>query len=263
MEIALIIAGLIFLIPLLVLVAVALQTPGAPTNPFGFSWPLNFGNFSTAWTESGMGPAMLNSVVITTITVFLVIVLSSTAAYTITRITRRWSRGVFYAFLVGFLLPGQLAVVPLYLQFSSLGVVGSIVPVILIDVSSFLPFAIFLYSAFLRDLPKDYEEAARIDGAVPWRIFVTVVFPLLRPITGTIIILSALSTWNDFFNPLLYLTGSENSTAPLTVYSFVGQYSAQWPLVFCALIISIIPILIAYFFMQRFIIRGFASGLKG
>lgn len=263
LEIVLIVVALIFMIPLIVLVAVSLQTPGSTTNALGFSWPLNFGNFATAWVDSAMGPAMLNSFMITIVSVAIIIAVTSTAAYTLTRVTRAWSRGVFYLFLAGFLFPGQLALVPLYLQFSKVGLVGSPIPVILVDVAAFLPFAIFLYSAFIRDLPKDYEEAARIDGAPAWRVFTTIVFPLLRPITGTVIILCSLSIWNDFFNPLLYLSGSASQTAPLAVYSFVTQYSANWPLVFCALIISVIPILIAYFFMQRFIIRGFASGLKG
>lgn len=263
LEIVLVIVAIVFMIPLIVLVAVALQTPGSSIGTFGFTWPLNFSNFSTAWTQSAMGPSMVNSAVIVVVSVTLIIVVSSTAAYTLTRVTRKWSRGVFYLFLLGFVFPGQLALVPLYLQFSSAGLVGTPIPVILIDVAGFLPFAIFLYSAFIRDLPRDYEEAARIDGARPWRVFATIVFPLLRPVTGTVIILCALSIWNDFFNPLLYLSGSASSTAPLSVYTFVTQYTANWPLVFCALIISVIPILVAYFLMQRFIIRGFASGLKG
>lgn len=126
-----------------------------------------------------------------------------------------------------------------------------------------MPFTVFLYCAFLRDLPRDYEEAATIDGAGSLRMFWTVVFPLARPVTGTVAILTALGVWNDFLNPLLYLTGGNTRTAPLSVYTFVGEYSANWPLVFSALITSVIPILVAYFLMQRFIMRGFASGLKG
>ncbi|QJU55715.1 carbohydrate ABC transporter permease [Herbiconiux sp. KACC 21604] len=263
LEVVLIVAGLVFIAPLVVMVSVALRDPDGDVGLLGFTWPLNFGNFGTAWVQSAMGASLLNSAFITSVSVFLIIALASTAAYTLTRKTRRWSRGVFYLFLAGFLFPGQLAMLPLYLWFASIGLVGTPVAVIVINVGGFLPFAIFLYSAFLRDLPRDYEEAATIDGARPSRAFLSVVFPLLRPITGTIVILSGLAIWNDFFTPLLYLSGSGTSTAPLSVYTFVSTYGANWPLVFAALIISIIPILIAYFLMQRFIIRGFASGLKG
>ncbi|MFJ6651878.1 carbohydrate ABC transporter permease [Microbacterium sp. NPDC091313] len=263
LEAVLILAGVIFVAPLVILVSVALRNPDAQAGFLGFTWPLNFGNFATAWTESAMGASLLNSALITASSVALIVALASTAAYTLARKARGWSRGVFFLFLAGFLFPGQLAMLPLYLWFASIGLVGTPIAVIAINVGVFLPFAIFLYATFLRDLPREYEEAATIDGARPTRAFVSIVFPLLRPITGTIVILAGLAIWNDFFTPLLYLSGSGTSTAPLSVYSFVSVYSANWPLVFAALIISVVPILIAYFLMQRFIIRGFASGLKG
>jgi raffinose/stachyose/melibiose transport system permease protein len=262
-EIALIVAAVIFMIPLFVLVSVALRDPNATQEFFGFTWPLKLDNLLIAWNESAMGPSILNSIMITSVSVAIIIVIASMAAYTITRRTARWTRGAFYLFLIGFLFPGQLAMIPLYLSFSNLGLVGNPITVILISVGGQMPFCIFLYSAFLRDVPRDYEEAASLDGAGAFRAFWTVVFPLVRPVTGTVAILSALGIWNDFLNPLLYLTGGNSRTAPLSVYTFVGEYSANWPLVFSALITSVIPILIAYFLMQRFILKGFASGLKG
>ena len=263
LEGVLIAFGIVFMIPMLVLIAVALRDPEVVPGFLGFTWPLNFGNIGTAWVESKMGASIINSVWITTVSVLFVIGIASTAAYTITRRTDRWSRGAFYLFLIGFLFPGQLALLPLYLTFSKLGLIGNPASVIIINVAGFLPFAIFLYSAFLRDMPRDYEEAAVIDGARPLRLFWEIVFPLLRPVSGTVAILSALAIWNDFLHPLLYLSGSGSRTAPLSVYAFVGEYSANWPLVFSALLTSIFPILIAYFLMQRFIMKGFATGLKG
>ncbi|GAB2845733.1 carbohydrate ABC transporter permease [Microbacterium insulae] len=263
LEAVLILTAVVFIAPLVILLSVALRDPHGEAGFLGFTWPLNFGNLSTAWVDSAMGASLINSALITTTSVVLIVVVSSSAAYTLARKTQAWSRGLFYLFLAGFLFPGQLAMLPLYLWFANIGLVGSPVAVIVINVGGFLPFAIFLYATFLRDLPREYEEAATIDGARPTRTFVSIVFPLLRPVTGTIVILTGLAIWNDFFTPLLYLSGSGASTAPLSVYSFVSRYSANWPLVFSALIISVIPILIAYFLMQRFIIRGFASGLKG
>lgn len=263
LEIALILAAVVSFFPFVILIGVALHDNNATSGTFGFSWPLDFGNFAQAWTESEMGASLVNSIFITSVSVFLIVALASLASYTITRTTMKWSTGVFYGFLVGLLFPGQLALIPLYLMMRDLGLVGSVWAVILISVGGAMPFSIFLYSSFLRALPMDYEEAATLDGCGSTRTFYTVVLPLLRPVTGTVIILNALGVWNDFFTPLLYLSGSGNSTAPLSVYSFVGRYSANWPLVFASLLISIVPILIAYLFMQRFIIRGFASGLKG
>jgi raffinose/stachyose/melibiose transport system permease protein len=263
LEVVLIGTAVVYCVPLVVLLTVALRDKNASPGLFGFTWPPDLGNLPTAWTESAMGPSVVNSVVIAVVSVISIVALAATASYALARRTQRVSRSVFYLFMAGFLFPGQLAMLPLYLQFASVGLVGSPIAVTLISVGGNLPFAVFLYTSFLRDLPRDYEEAAIIDGAGPWFAFVHVVFPLLRPVTGTVAILTALSIWNDFFTPLLYLSGSNTKTAPLSVYSFVGLYGADWPMVFSALIISVLPILVAYFLLQRFIIRGFASGLKG
>ena len=102
-----------------------------------------------------------------------------------------------------------------------------------------------------------------IDGAGALRAFFQVVFPLVRPVTLTVVILDAVFVWNDFFTPLLYLSGSASQTIPVAIFAFVGQYTSDWNLVFAGLVIAILPILIVYFLMQRYIISGFAGGLKG
>jgi raffinose/stachyose/melibiose transport system permease protein len=116
---------------------------------------------------------------------------------------------------------------------------------------------------FLRAIPRDYEEAALIDGARPIQVFWRVLFPLLRPITGTVIILNAIFIWNDFLTPFLYLSGSDQQTIPVAIFGFLGQYVSQWNLVFAGLVLAMLPILAVYFVMQRHIIKGFAGGLKG
>jgi raffinose/stachyose/melibiose transport system permease protein len=126
-----------------------------------------------------------------------------------------------------------------------------------------MPFSVFLYTAFLRAMPRDYEEAAVLDGCSPFQAFWRVVFPLLRPVTGTVVILNAIFIWNDFLTPLLYLSGSSHQTIPVAIYTFVGQYTSNWQLVFAGLVMGITPILLIYFAMQRHIIRGFTGGLKG
>jgi raffinose/stachyose/melibiose transport system permease protein len=126
-----------------------------------------------------------------------------------------------------------------------------------------MPFSIFLYTAFLRNIPKEYEEAAEIDGAGRVRTFAYIVLPLLRPVTGTVIILTGVFVYNDFFTPLLYLSGSGSQTTTVALSGFVGEYRSYWNLVFAGLIMSSAPILILFFTMQKTVIKGFGGGLKG
>jgi raffinose/stachyose/melibiose transport system permease protein len=185
------------------------------------------------------------------------------AAYPLARITARWSRWVFVLVMIGLLLPFQLALLPLYHTIRDLHLLGTLWSLVLFYSGLQVPFATFLYVGFLRALPREYEEAALIDGASPMRAFRSVVFPLLRPITGTVVILNAIFVWNDFFTPFLYLSGTDRQTIPVAVFGFIGQYVSQWNLVFAGLVIAMLPILTIYFLMQRQIIKGFSGGIKG
>jgi raffinose/stachyose/melibiose transport system permease protein len=263
LELVMIATALVFFIPVYVLVNLSLKRPDDLSSPLSPATAPTFQNYQDAWQQAGLGSALANSAVVTIASVVLIIAVSSTAAYPLARVTRRWSRLAFYGFMIGLLLPMQLALIPLYDTMRDLGLLGSVWALVLYYAGHQVPFSVFLYVGFLRALPTEYEEAARIDGCGPAATFMRIVFPLLRPITGTVAILNVLVVWNDFLTPLLYLSGSPTQTVPVALFSFVGQYVSQWNLVFAGLVISIVPILLAYFAMQRTIIRGFASGLKG
>ncbi|WP_327002734.1 carbohydrate ABC transporter permease [Dactylosporangium sp. NBC_01737] len=262
-ETALILVALLFLVPLLGLLNVSLKPQDSQTSALAFDWPPTPDNYVKAWQDASLGPALGNSLFITVVSVLLIVACSALAAYPLARVTRAWSRFSFYFIIGGLLIPGQLALLPLYATMRDLGLLGSLWSVVLINLGQQLPFSVFLYTMFLRELPLDYEEAAMLDGAGPVRCFATVVFPLLRPVTGTVVILNAVGIWNEFFTPLLYLGGSDNTTAPVAIYGFVSQYVSLWPLIFAGLVISVVPILVVYFALQKYIIKGFAGGLKG
>lgn len=156
----------------------------------------------------------------------------------------------------------QLSIIPLYVAFRPLGLVGTYLGMIILWVGVLMPLVVFLYTGFVRSLPKDYEEAARIDGAGTFRVYRSIVFPLLRPVTGTVAILTGLFIWNDFFVSLIFLGGSTVQTLPVAIYGFVGEYVSQWNFVFAAVIIAIVPIAIFFIFAQRQFIKGFAGGIK-
>ncbi|WP_210481104.1 carbohydrate ABC transporter permease [Naasia sp. SYSU D00948] len=263
LEVLMVLVGLLFVFPIYVLITLSLKAPGDQSGLLAPPIEPTLQNFADAWQQGGFAGALVNSAIVTLTTVALTVIFAAAAAYPLSRLGARWSKLTYFAFLAGLLLPVQLALLPLYQTIRDLGLLGTLVGVIIVYVGGGMPFAIFLYAGFMRALPGEYEEAAAIDGAHAFRTFWSVVFPLLRPITGTVVILTAVGTWNDFLTPLLYLSGTDQQTVTVAINGFVGQFGAQWNLIFAGIIISILPILIAYFLLQKYIVQGFAGGLKG
>ena len=263
LEVVMIAVAIVFFIPVYVLINLSFKLPNDPTGPLQPTTHVTFQNYVDAWQQGHLANALLNSSVIAVVSVILLIFISALAAYPLARVAKRWSRVTFFVFMIGLLLPFQLAMIPLYSTMRDLGLLGTVWALVIFYVGMQAPFSIFLYTGFLRAMPSDYEESASLDGCGPMATFWHIVFPLLRPITGTVAILNVILIWNDFLTPLLYLSGSGTQTVPVALFSFVGQYVSQWNLVFAGLVISIFPILVVYFALQRSIIRGFASGLKG
>lgn len=256
--------ALAFALPVYVLVNLAIRPVADLSSALLPTSAPTFENFERAWTESGMGGAMLNSILITSISCVLIVVFSAMAAYPLARSAARLSKFTFTVFLIGLLLPFQVAIIPLYLTMRDLNLLGNPFALIIFYTGLQMPFSVFLVTTFLRSsVPLEYEEAARMDGCGDIRTFIHIVVPLLRPVLGTLVILNAINVWNDFLTPLLYLSGTGAITIPIAIYQFVGQYTAQWQLVFAGLVISMIPILTLYLVFQRYVIRGFAGGLKG
>jgi len=261
-EVVMLLVAVVFIFPIYILVNMSLRAGNDRTSPLVPTVP-TFDNFVEAWNQAGLGSALLNSAIVTISSVVIIVAIASTAAYPLARVMSKLSTGVFWLVLAGMMIPFQVALIPLYQTMRDLHLLGSLLSLILFYAGSQVPFSVFLYTGFLRTLDRDYEEAAALDGAGTFRTFLSVVFPLLRPITGTVIILNAITVWNDFLVPLLYLSGTPQQTVTVALYAFVGQYVSNWPLVFAGLVISIVPVLLVYFLMQKQIIKGFAGGLKG
>ncbi|MFC9425880.1 carbohydrate ABC transporter permease [Streptomyces sp. NPDC056987] len=264
LELVMIAVAVVFLFPVYALVTLAMKDPRQiAESPLSPPAPPTFANFGDAWSSASLGPALVSSALITTVSLLLLIVLGSTGAYYLARRARGLGYGLYVLFLLGIVLPFQLGMIPLYKLVDSLGWLGTYQGMVLFYTGIQLPFTVFLYTGFIRALPADYAQAALIDGCDNRQAFTRIVFPLLRPITGTVIILNAVFIWNDFFTPLLYLGGSGKETVPVGVFSFVGQYVSDYGLVFAGLVLAALPILIVFLLLQRYVIKGFASGLKG
>jgi raffinose/stachyose/melibiose transport system permease protein len=263
LEFAMVGVALVIGFPVYVLVNLAIRRPSDTSSPIAPTTSPTLDNFAEAWRQGALGGALINSALVTVVSVVIVLAVSALAAYPLARVAARWSRGVFLLIMLGLMLPFQLAALPLYQTMRDLGLLGSTWALILFYSGLQVPFTTFLYIGFMRALPREFEDAALIDGCTPLACFRYVVFPMLKPITITALVLNAVSIWNDFFTPLLYLSGSTQQTLPVAIAGFVGQYVSEWNLIFAALLISIVPILAVYFALQRSIINGFAGGLKG
>jgi raffinose/stachyose/melibiose transport system permease protein len=266
-ELVLIAGAVVFCLPFYLLISIALETTAQTyRTPLSFPSSPRWGNFAEAWHtggQAGLGPALVSSLVITVSSVFALIVLGSLCAYAIARRRGRLSNVVYILFVLGIILPFQLAIIPLFVAMRHLGLVGNYAGMIVLNVGLLMPLTVFLYTGFIRALPRDYEEAARVDGAGILQAYARVVFPLLRPITGTVAVLTGIIVWNEFFVALIFLAGSRVQTVPIALYSFAGDYISQWNLMFAGIAIAIAPVLAFYLFAQRQLVRGYSAGIKG
>lgn len=266
-ELLLLLVALLWAVPFVFLVVISFKTDEEmSSSPMSLPAGVDLSNFVQVWeggSGGGIGRALLNSMVITGGSVVCLILLGSVCAYVISRREGRMSGLLYGLFVLGIILPFQLGIVPVYAIMRELDLAGTYPGMILLYTALLMPMAVFLYTGFARALPRDYEEAAYVDGASRLTTFVRVVFPLLRPITGTVAVLTGVMIWNDFFVQLIFLSGSTLQTIPVAVYSFVGEYVTRWNLIFAAVLISILPVLVFYLFAQKQLIQGFTGGVKG
>ena len=265
-ELLLVGVAIVFCIPFYLVVAISLQTTAQSyKTPMSFPLPPHLGNFSVAWGTRGQGGLahpLESSLIITALSVIGVIVFGSVAAYAIARNRGKLSNVLYIAFVVGIILPFQLAIIPLFVAMKNLGLIGHYFGFITLNIGLLMPLTVFLYTGFIRALPRDYEEAAWVDGAGVIRTYRRVVFPLLLPITATVAVIVGVAVWNEFFLALLFLSGSRIETIPIALSSFAGSYVARWNVIFAGVAIAIAPILLFYLFAQRHLIKGFTAGVK-
>tara|TARA_R110002051_G_scaffold325483_1_gene428132 strand:- start:6716 stop:7537 length:822 start_codon:yes stop_codon:yes gene_type:complete len=263
LEAVMILVAVIYAFPLYILINLSIRGAGDPASPLSPTANPTFDNYVQAWEQANLGTALLNSAFVSIISVLAIVGFSAMASYALVRVTSRMSTVSYWLVMSGLLIPFQMVLIPLYQSIRDLGLLGTLWSLIIFYIGLQMPFSVFLYTGFLRSLPREYEEAAWIDGASTFRTFWQVVFPLLRPITGTVVILNGIFVWNDFLTPLLYLSGTPNQTIPVAIFSFIDQYVSDWSLVFAGLTIGVAPILLVFFILQKTVIRGFAGGLKG
>ncbi|NGN62997.1 carbohydrate ABC transporter permease [Streptomyces sp. A7024] len=191
----------------------------------------------------------------------LSIALAGPAAYVIARSAKRRYRALMLFFLAGTFIPSQVLVIPVVYVLKTLGLMGTIRGFVLFETVLTLPFSIFLYAGYIATIPRELDQAAAVDGAGRIRTFWRIIFPLMRPVVATMVILNTFSVWNDFVNPQIILgPGSGLYTVTTGVYAAVSQYQTDYTVVFPTLLVAIAPLLVFFVFMQRHIISGLTAG---
>ncbi|MEK4850909.1 carbohydrate ABC transporter permease [Paenibacillus sp. FSL H7-0756] len=259
----LILASLLIILPLLIMLFGSFMT-SSEVLKFSLRLPeeWKFSNYTTVFKEGGLGRAFLNGMLITGVSSILNIFTSSAASFILVRRETKWSNFLYMFFFMGLIAPMSTITTIRVVQW--MGFYGSITSVILIYASLNTAFSVFLYSGFIRSIPKALDEVAFLEGANTFDVFFKIVTPLIVPVNATVAIMVFMSVWNDITIPLYFLTDSSDWTMPLSVYNFYGKYSRDWNLIFADLVLTSLPVLILYIFCQKYIVSGLTAGaVKG
>ncbi len=228
--------------------------------PFSLPSSIDFANYAAVWIGKGFARYFLNSLWITAASMVLVLLLGSMAAYGVSRYRFRLSTLVYMIFLSGIMLPLKAAIIPLFIIMKKAGLMDNPFSVILIFAAMGLPSTVFILSGFMKSVPMDLDNAARIDGCSDWGIYWRIIMPVVAPAVSLVTIYNAVPIWNDFFFPLVFLQSDRWKTLPVGLTSFFGQYSTNWSLLFTGLSIAVLPVLFLYIFMSKYFIRGMTAG---
>lgn len=217
-------------------------------------------SFKYLLTETNYPQAIGNSVILTVVSIVGQVIIIPMAGYAIQRRNTKWTRLIFLYFLAGMMIPFQAYMIPLFKELKLLGLYGSLLGPILIYVAGSVGFGSLLYTSFVKGIPVEIEEAAQIDGCSRVRIFWGIVFPLLGPVTASMVVLNGLGIWNDFLMPMLVLPSGEPKTMVVEIYRYIGEFSSRWDMIFAGTTMSVVPVLLAFIFLQKYFVKGLASG---
>ncbi|XID92619.1 carbohydrate ABC transporter permease [Paenibacillaceae bacterium WGS1546] len=225
-----------------------------------FEWS----NLADAWRQSKLGRAMSNSLLITAGSVSLSILVSAGAGYVFARVRTWYNRLFFGILLFSMMIPGIINTVPLYSLMKSINGINTHWAMILLLAAGFIPQSVFLYANFIRGLSKEVEESAVIDGCTRFQAFWRISFPLLLPITSTLVILNSINAWNNYAQSVFFLQSQARQTVPLAISRFVQTYGADYTQMAASALIGMLPAVLIYFVFQRFFIKGISAGaVKG
>ena len=264
---------LMFFFPLILMILNATKATSflVTNDPLGLTGTIDdfIKNLTIVWTSPNtrFQQAFINSTIITVFSLLLIVITSSMAGWMLVRTKSRASTFIFFMFVVAMIIPFQVVMLPLVSwfrtirDFTGIPLLRTHFGLIFAYIAFGAPFSIFLYHGFVKSIPFELEEAARIDGCNTFQTFAYIVFPILKPITITVLILNGIWIWNDFLLPLLVLgKGTEVQTIPLAIANYAGAFVTEYQLLLTAVLVAMLPVLILFLFAQKYIIKGMVAG---
>jgi multiple sugar transport system permease protein len=260
---SLVAASLVVLVPLLVVFLTSLKTSdevadGTDVLALPHDW-LNFSNYATAFTDGHMLMAFGNTAFILLVSVTGTVVIGSMTAYAIDRFEFRLKKVVMALFLIATLVPGVTTQVATFQVVNGFGLIDTRWAPILLYMGTDI-VSIYIFLQFIRGIPKSLDEAARLDGANAFTIYRKVIFPMLKPAIATVVIIKGITTYNDFYIPFLYMPSEDLGTISTALFRFKGPFGAHWETISAGAILVILPTLMIFLFLQRYIYNGFTQG---
>ncbi len=262
LTIILAIVSLIVLVPLYFAIAMALKSPAQTGTGAGFNfpWPLQWGNFRAAWDLTDTPLAFAMSLLVTVIAVTGEILVSALAAWSIVRNWNHWQfRATFIYLMLALFIPFPVVALPQVKLTAAIGLDNPF-GVALLHIMFQLAFNVLLFSAYIRSIPVELEESARMDGCTTWQTFRRVVMPLLAPISATVGIFAFLQSWNDFMMPQLVTANPKWQTLPVVQYLFQTQFTTNYNVAFASYLMALLPTLVAFLIGQRWVVSGIMRG---
>ncbi len=257
--------GLLVLFPIYIVLVGSFKTENQLyDNIFGLPESLSPDNYIKAFFDGGLINYYQNSIIVTVFSLALIVVLSSMAAFALTRKNIKGGKLIYLLFIIGIVIPPQVAIIQLSLQMNKMGLTNSLRGLIAVYVAYGLSFSVFILYGFMKDISKEIQEAAIVDGCSNFRMYSRIIMPLSKAPVATVLIFNLVTIWNDMIFPLVLISKNDLRTLPYGLLRFKGLYTSQYSVIFAGVILISIPLVVFYLILQKQFIRGMAQGaVKG
>ncbi len=256
------VGALIWVSPLVLLLITSVRPLADFISNGPLAWPKHFtwSNFGDAWNIGKFATTYRNSAILLVLKVPIGVLFSAMLAFALAKLRIRFRRTVMFGVFLGLTIPIYITIVPVFIMLRSLGLTDNLLGLVGPYLAFGIPFTVLVLQSFFRQLPDELIEAAKIDGAGEWRIFFTIVLPLSLPALVTVFILDAVATWNEFLFALIMLNSDSHKTIPVGLLNFQGQFANNNTGLAAGILIAVVPILLAYVILQRWIVGGLTAG---